>query len=80
MTTPPGYRFLIQLVDAPSAIYAHREIFGMYGIACAKVAKVLPGSERLVFQKNIKYRPPFFVPQARGFTVFVPEGWRHADR
>jgi hypothetical protein len=77
MTTPPGYQFLIQLVDAKSIVGARAEILDMFGVGCALVAKILPGSEKADWVGGM--RSASFWPRETGFTVFVPEGWRHAD-
>jgi hypothetical protein len=66
---PTGYKFKVQLVDAPSIVDARQEVAEMFGQRVADAAVIRPGSERC-----IKHATCFeFVPQYAGFTVYVPE-------
>jgi len=73
MTAPDGYRFLIQLVDEPTAKDAAERIRRMYGERTAKVCVIEAGSEKAGKKWTSSMK---FTPQKSGFTVFVPEGWR----
>ena len=65
---PQGYRFLVQFVDCESIEEAAVELSKMFGTGT--VAVILPGS------CNVLANPNRIVPQAEGWTVFVPVEWR----
>ena len=73
MKTPPGHRFLIQLVDAPTAADAAQEVRKMFGTEAYRVCVVEPGSE---VASNSPHSVMTYTPQKSGFTIFVPEGFR----
>ena len=70
MTPPPGFRFLIQLVDAKTFEEAKAEIAAMFGKRTLEKCTIKYGTEPM---SNDTYRPA--VPSDTGFTVFVPENW-----
>lgn len=80
MTPPPGYRMLVQLVDATSEADARQTIWDMYGAACVAKAVFVAGTCKLVdgghsggkHFDGVRIR---WVPQKSGWTVYVPQGF-----
>jgi hypothetical protein len=68
---PPGYRFLVQLVDEPDEQSARRTIARMFHELKLPHCKFVPGS--LVNSCSHGWGP---VEKTTGFMVFVPKGFR----
>ncbi len=74
---PEGYRFLVQLVDAPDSATAHQEINRMFGNRYSSCALFKSGTMRMKRNENgVVAIPTRWHESIAGFRIYVPKEFR----